>query len=50
MPAFALAEVGEREAARDLLATLLASEPDLPAGEVALMRDLIERRLSDPGS
>ena len=50
MPAFALAEVGEREAARDLLETILATEPDLAAGEVALMRDLIDRRLADPES
>ena len=50
MPAFALAEVGEREAARDLLQTILATEPDLAAGEVALMRDLIDRRLAEPAS
>lgn len=50
MPAFALAEVGEREAARDLLETILASDPDLGPREVALMREVIERRLSEQGS
>jgi hypothetical protein len=50
MPAFALAEVGEREAARDLLETILASEPNLAAREVALMRRLIDRPMPGPGS
>ena len=50
MPAFALAEVGEDEAAHDLLRTILASDPNLPPREVALMRDLLERRLAGQDS
>ncbi len=46
MPAFALAEVGEGEAARDLLETILATDPDPRADERALMRRLTARHLA----
>jgi hypothetical protein len=48
MPAFALAEVREREAAGDLLEAILASDPNLPDDERAFMRRLIDRRLAAP--
>jgi len=48
MPAFVLAEVGEREAARDLLETILATDPNLPDDERAFMRRLIDRELTAP--
>jgi hypothetical protein len=44
MPAFVLAEVGEREAARDLMATILATDPDIPPDEVALIQRFIDRQ------
>ena len=43
MPAFVLAQVGEREAARDLLRTILATDRDLPADERAFMHRLLDR-------
>jgi hypothetical protein len=46
MPAFVLAEVGEREAARDLLQTILATDPNLAADERLFMRRLIDRQLA----
>ncbi len=48
MPAFVLAEVGEREAARDLLQTILATDPDLSGDERAFMHRLIDRQLAAP--
>jgi hypothetical protein len=48
MPAFVLAEVGEREAARDLLETILATDPNLPDDERAFMRRLIDQQLATP--
>ncbi len=50
MPAFVLARVGEREAARDLLLTILATDRDLPADERAFMQRLLDRPPGDPGS
>jgi hypothetical protein len=50
MPAFALAEMGDREAARDLLETILATDPNLSDGEMAFMRHFIDQRLADPAS
>ena len=50
MPAFVLARVGEREAARDLLVTILATDRDLPEGERAFMRRLLDRPPADPGA
>ena len=50
MPAFVLSEVGEREAARDLLATILATDPNLPDDERVFMRRLIDQQLSGPGA
>jgi hypothetical protein len=50
MPAFVLAEVGEREAARDLLETILATDPNLPDDERALMRHLIDQPLTAPAT
>ncbi len=46
MPAFVLAEVGDHEAARDLLETILATDPNLPDDERAFMRRLIDQQLS----
>ncbi|MBY0430055.1 MAG: hypothetical protein K2Q10_02570, partial [Rhodospirillales bacterium] len=43
MPAFVLAEVGEREAARDLMAVLLETSPNLSPEERNYMRDYIDR-------
>ena len=43
MPAFVLAEVGEAEAARDLIAVILESEPDLSPDEVKYMEEFIIR-------
>ncbi len=43
MPAFVLSAAGEAEAARDLMAALLASTPDLSREEAAYMRDFIAR-------
>ena len=50
MPAFVLADVGEREAARDLLETILATDRNLSAGEVVFMRHFIDQRLAGPGT
>jgi hypothetical protein len=44
MPAFVLAEVGEREAARDLMATILATDAELSPDEAALIERFIERQ------
>lgn len=49
MPAFVLAEVGEREAARDLMATILATDPDIPPDEVALIQRFIDRQGDERG-
>jgi hypothetical protein len=48
MPAFVLADVGEREAARDLLETILATDRNLSAGEIVFMRHFIDQRLAGP--
>ncbi len=45
MPAFVLAEVGEKEAARDLMEAIMESEMDLDPDERDFMRDFIENRL-----
>ena len=45
MPAFVLADVGEKEAARDLMEAILDSEKDLDAEERDFMLDFIENRL-----
>jgi hypothetical protein len=50
MPAFVLAKVGEREAACDLLVTILANDRDLPDDERAFMHRLLDHQLADPGS
>jgi hypothetical protein len=44
MPAFVLAEVGEREAARDLMATILATDANLSPDEVAVIERFIARQ------
>jgi hypothetical protein len=44
MPAFVLAEVGEREAARDLMATILATDANLSPDEAALIERFIGRQ------
>ncbi len=44
MPAFVLADVGEKEAARDLLEEIL-KDPNIPPEEANFMRDYIDRRL-----
>ncbi len=45
MPAFVLADVGEKEAARDLMKAIMDSQADLEPSEVEFMRDFIENRL-----
>ena len=45
MPAFVLADVGEREAARDLMEAIMDSQIDLEPSEIEFMRDFIETRL-----
>ena len=45
MPAFVLAEVGEKEAARDLMEAIMDSQIDLDPAEIEFMRDFIETRL-----
>jgi hypothetical protein len=47
MPAFLLAEVGEREAARDLMATILATDANLSPDEIALIERFIDRQEVD---
>jgi hypothetical protein len=47
MPAFVLAEVVEREAARDLMMTILATDTSLSPDEAALIRRFIDRQESD---
>jgi hypothetical protein len=42
MPAFVMAEVGEREAARDLMATIRATDTNLSPDEVALIDRFID--------
>jgi hypothetical protein len=44
MPAFVLAEVGEHEAARDLMATILATDTGLAPDEAALIERFIARQ------
>ncbi len=44
MPAFVLAAVGEREAADDLLQTILATDPNLSVDEIAFMQRFIAER------
>ena len=41
MPAFALADIGEEEAAIDLMKTILVSSPNIPSGEQELMEQFI---------
>lgn len=45
LPAFVLADAGEREAARDILEAILATTPDLHPSERYFMRDYIDSRL-----
>lgn len=45
LPAFVLAEAGEKEAARDILEAILATSPDLPQAEQYFIRDYITTRL-----
>ena len=45
MPAFVLAEVGEREAARELMEAIMDSQIDLEPSEIEFMRNFIETRL-----
>lgn len=45
MPAFVMAEVGHKEAARDLLEAIMASDENLSQAEVEFMRHYIETRL-----
>ncbi len=45
MPAFVLAEVGEKEAARNLMEAIIDSQADLEPSEIEFMRDFIENRL-----
>ncbi len=45
MPAFVLAEVGEKEAARDLMEAILDSQKDLDPSEIEFMRNFIDNRL-----
>lgn len=45
MPAFVLAEVGDKEAARDIMEVILKTDPNLSAEEVNFMRGFIDRRL-----
>lgn len=45
MPAFVLAEVGEKEAARNLMEAIIDSQTDLEPSEIEFMRDFIENRL-----
>ncbi len=44
MPAFVLTEIGEKDAARDLMEAIL-EDPNIPPEEANFMRDYIERRL-----
>ena len=45
MPAFVLTEVGEKEAARDLLRAIIESATQLSPAEVEFMQDYIDTRL-----
>lgn len=45
MPAFVLADVGEKEAARNLMEAIIDSQTDLEPSEIEFMRDFIENRL-----
>ena len=45
MPAFVLADVGEKEAARDLMEAIMDSEKNLDPAERDFMRNFIENRL-----
>ncbi len=45
MPAFVLTDVGETEAARDLMEAILDSQPDLDPSEAEFMRNFIDDRL-----
>ncbi len=47
LPAFVLAEAGERQAARDILEAILASTPDLHPSEQTFIRNYIDKRLSN---
>lgn len=44
MPALVLEKMGEGEAARTVMRAILATVPDIPAGERAFMEDFINRR------
>jgi hypothetical protein len=48
LPAFVLADAGEKEAARTILEAILASTPDLDPAEQYFIRDYITRRLTIP--
>jgi hypothetical protein len=48
MPAFVLAAVGKKEAARDLMEAILDSQEDLEPAEVDFMRNFIETRWTGP--
>lgn len=45
LPAFVLADTGDKEAARDILQAILATTPDLPKTEQNFMRNYIESKL-----
>ncbi len=45
MPAFVLAEVGDNEAARDLMVVILETDQNLTPEEIEFMRDFIDTRL-----
>ncbi len=45
MPAFVLAAVGEKEAARDLMEAIMDSQIELEPSEIEFMRNFIETRL-----
>ncbi|MDP1671104.1 MAG: hypothetical protein Q8L63_03355, partial [Alphaproteobacteria bacterium] len=45
LPAFVLADAGEREAARDILEAILATTPDLHPTEQFFIRNYIDSRL-----
>jgi len=45
MPAFVLADIGEKEAARDILEAILATSPDLQQAEQNFIRNYIDTRL-----
>lgn len=48
LPAFLLADMGDREAARDILLSILAENPEISQEEQRFMRKYIEERLGFP--